>query len=464
MIFSARQKIFSFEDREIFSEESEMLSMTVSQGEIMEAVAPAEIPAMEVITLDARAERIRKLQADVQRGIIEIGQELIAAKKEIGHGGWGDWLKKEFDWTDRTARNFMAVAERFGNRKTFSDLKPSTLQAMLRLPSGDEEDFIKAQADAGKPIENQSAREVQSAVKEFKQTKEAIVSEPPMQIAENKPLITNCTGNNEWYTPAEYIEAARRVMGGIDLDPASCAIANEVIRAEKFFSLEEDGLKKDWSGRIWLNPPYSRELIGKFVDKLLASDFEAAIVLTDAATETSWFSKLAQKAAVICFATRRIKFLRPDGSPGNGNPTRGSAFFYFGIEAEKFCELFQQFGWCAKKYDLYAVSGSGYNPFETKQTGRPLSISDSTSPEASRQERQETLWANFFLQPKPLNSSTSLSSLSNAGRKAASSFQKKLVSLLANAVGNWYQNTPKNSLNWYHSKSATVGGCGSWWA
>lgn len=352
MIFSARQKIFSFEDREIFSEESEMLSMTVSQGEIMEAVAPAEIPAMEVITLDARAERIRKLQADVQRGIIEIGQELIAAKKEIGHGGWGDWLKKEFDWTDRTARNFMAVAERFGNRKTFSDLKPSTLQAMLRLPSGDEEDFIKAQADAGKPIENQSAREVQSAVKEFKQAKEAIISEPEPQVEENKPLITVCTGNNEWYTPAEYIEAARRVMGGIDLDPASCAIANEVVRADKFFSLEEDGLKKDWSGRIWLNPPYSRELIGKFVDKLLASDFEAAIVLTDAATETSWFSKLAQKAAVICFATRRIKFLRPDGSPGNGNPTRGSAFFYFGIEAEKFHELFQGFGWCAKAISM----------------------------------------------------------------------------------------------------------------
>ena len=429
-----------------------------------ETLAPMKPPIIESITLSDRAERIRSLQADVQRGIIEIGQELIAAKKEIGHGGWGDWLKNEFDWTQQTANRFMRVAERFGKLNNVVQFKPSTLQAMLALPEGTEAEFIETQAASGKPILNQSAREVQSAVKEFKQAKEAIISEPEPQVEENKPLITVCTGNNEWYTPAEYIEAARRVMGGIDLDPASCAIANEVIRAEKFFSLEEDGLKKDWSGRIWLNPPYSRELIGKFVDKLLASDFEAAIVLTDAATETSWFSKLAQKAAVICFATRRIKFLRPDGSQGNGNPTRGSAFFYFGIEAEKFCELFQQFGWCAKKYDLYAVSGSGYNPFETKQTGRPLSISDSTSPEASRQERQETLWANFFLQPKPLNSSTSLSSLSNAGRKAASSFQKKLVSLLANAVGNWYQNTPKNSLNWYHSKSATVGGCGSWWA
>ena len=125
-----------------------------------------------VVTLDERADRIRKLTADVQRGIIEIGFELIAAKKEIEHGGWGDWLKSEFDWTDRTARNFMAVAERFGNRKTFSDLKPSTLQAMLKLPNGDEEEFIETQAAAGKPVKSQSAREIQKSVKEWNKAKE----------------------------------------------------------------------------------------------------------------------------------------------------------------------------------------------------------------------------------------------------------------------------------------------------
>ena len=77
-----------------------------------------------------------------------------------------------------------------------------------------------------------------------------------------------------------------------------------------------------------------------------------------------------------------------------------------------------------KNNDLYAVNDSGYNPFEITSAGCPLSIFDSTSPEASRQERQETLWANFFLQPRRLSSSTSLSAPSNIGSRRGSSFQK----------------------------------------
>lgn len=129
----------------------------------------SNISVGEEITLTQRADRIRSLQADVQRGIIQIGFELIAAKEQVGHGNWNEWLKKEFKWTDRTARNFMAIAERFGNRKSISDFTPTTLIKMLALPKGSEQDFIDAQAAAGTPVEKQSAREVQRNVKEFKQ-------------------------------------------------------------------------------------------------------------------------------------------------------------------------------------------------------------------------------------------------------------------------------------------------------
>lgn len=124
-----------------------------------------------VVTLEQRAEKIRRLQANVQRGIIEIGNELIAAKAEIGHGNWAAWLEKEFEWTQRTANNFMRVAERFGKLENVFQFKPSTLQAMLALPAGSEDEFIDAQANAGKPVNEMSAREVQSAVKEFNQRK-----------------------------------------------------------------------------------------------------------------------------------------------------------------------------------------------------------------------------------------------------------------------------------------------------
>jgi ParB family chromosome partitioning protein len=68
-------------------------------------------------------------------------------------------------------------------------------------------------------------------------------------------LVQHSSKSNEHYTPAEYVEAARATMGGIDLDPASCEKANETVRAKRFYSKESDGLSKRWSGSVFLNAP-----------------------------------------------------------------------------------------------------------------------------------------------------------------------------------------------------------------
>ena len=60
----------------------------------------------------------------------------------------------------------------------------------------------------------------------------------------------------EHYTPAKYVEAARKVLGGIDLDPASCETANETVCAARFYDIVENGLgKRPWGGRVFCNPP-----------------------------------------------------------------------------------------------------------------------------------------------------------------------------------------------------------------
>ncbi len=63
--------------------------------------------------------------------------------------------------------------------------------------------------------------------------------------------------SNEHFSPPEVVEAARALMGGIDLDPASCEEANRVVKAERFFDKTYNGLwhPREWSGRVFLNPP-----------------------------------------------------------------------------------------------------------------------------------------------------------------------------------------------------------------
>ena len=154
------------------------------------------------------------------------------------------------------------------------------------------------------------------------------------------------TGENEWYTPEHYIESARSVMGGIDLDPATSAIAQEVVKAAQIFTIDDDGLQQKWSGRVWLNPPYAQPAIHHFMEKItaevVAGNVEQAIVLTHNYTDTRWFHIAVSKASAICFTRGRIGFLSPEGK--KAAPTQGQAFFYFGDNTEAFADEFCQYG------------------------------------------------------------------------------------------------------------------------
>lgn len=151
--------------------------------------------------------------------------------------------------------------------------------------------------------------------------------------------------SDEWYTPADYIEAARRAMGSIDLDPATCEMAQTVVNADVYLTKMDNGLSARWlRENVWLNPPYSNSQawIDKLVREVDGVFVKQAIVLVNNATETAWFQSLLARSAVVCFPGRRLQFWRHDHS--NVGARQGQAIFYIGPDAAAFVAEFGQFG------------------------------------------------------------------------------------------------------------------------
>lgn len=160
-------------------------------------------------------------------------------------------------------------------------------------------------------------------------------------------------GQNEWYTPVEYVEAVRDVLGRIALDPASSESANEVVSAQRYFTKTDDGLSQSWKARnIFLNPPYAQPFIAQFIEKMVTEaacgNVPEAIVLTHNYTDTAWFHMAEESCDAICFTRGRIGFLSPNGD--KAAPTQGQAFFYFGKNVKRFAERFQSIGFVMVPY------------------------------------------------------------------------------------------------------------------
>jgi len=244
----------------------------------------------------------------------------------------------------RNAIRDTPVARNGSELDALARLKPDEQRAVAARVKGGE---IESVRDASKIGQGQRKTTVALNPEEGKfeferhdeEEKARVESQPDPRQTDLEDFIEICDGkdndcngpdSNEWYTPTSIIEMARSVMGSIDLDPASCAQAQEVVRAAKWFGKEDDGLTQSWSGNVWLNPPYGRDLIDAFVKKALAyvesGNIEQMILLANNCTETAWWQSLAKRADAICFPAGRIEFWGPH--PGVSGPRRGQTIFY----------------------------------------------------------------------------------------------------------------------------------------
>ena len=223
---------------------------------------------------------------------------------------------------------------RRGTIKVPRDDQPKTLAAL---------GISKNQSSHWQSVAAISEENFEKAILESKQDNIEITT--PLILKLSKPHVSNNSGENEWYTPYEFIEAALLTMGSIDLDPASSELANKTVKATEFYTAKNNGLTEPWTGNVWLNPPYAQPLISQFCDKLALelSAINQAIVLINNATETKWFQGIAELSSSICFPSSRIKFIDKQGNRC-GAPLQGQALLYFGDNRVLFKRNFSKFG------------------------------------------------------------------------------------------------------------------------
>lgn len=132
-----------------------------------------------------------------------------------------------------------------------------------------------------------------------------------------------------WLTPPELIEK----LGPFDLDPCAAPSPRPWSTAARHIELPEDGLEAEWSGHVWLNPPYSFAA-WEWLAKL--AEHGDGIALVFARTETAGFvSQVWEKASGVLFLYGRLYFHRPDGTRAPASSGAPSCLVAYGSVAAR---------------------------------------------------------------------------------------------------------------------------------
>lgn len=120
----------------------------------------------------------------------------------------------------------------------------------------------------------------------------------------NPGMLSSST--DDWATPLAFFRTIEHEFGIFDLDV--CADANNA-KAARFFNREKNGLAQEWTGKVWMNPPYGKH-IGAWMAKARESSLYGAMVvcLVPARTDTKWWHESVEGCAEVRFIRGRLKF------------------------------------------------------------------------------------------------------------------------------------------------------------
>lgn len=336
----------------------------------------AALDAETRIVVQQRTTEIKALMKRAASDIIEIGQKLIDVKERLGHGYFGGWLASEFDWTPRTAQQFMLVADTFKN-ENFSHLNvaPSALY-LLAAPSTPEAARIEAiaRAEEGEPITHSLARgivhdhrqpadsfeddeeltpyeqEIAAQHTEWITTEQNSPEDTEERASHMKPKInragdtTEASNYDSCQTPGYAIDPLLRYLpeGWRIWEPA-CGenmlvdafydagynvVSSDVITGSNFFDFEPD----EWDCLI-TNPPYSIKY--PWLKRCYELGKPFALLMPVETIGAKAAQVLMEEYGVqIIFLNRRVNFKMPSKGFDGGGAQFPVAWFTWGLDLE----------------------------------------------------------------------------------------------------------------------------------
>lgn len=291
-------------------------------------------------------------EATIERGLqtfVEVGNALAEIREKrlyrAQYGTFEDYLTQRWNMTPQHAGRLISAAEVAGNLEPIGSI-PVTESQARPLTSLEPEVQRAAWQEVIDTAPNGkiTAAHVEAVAQTYRTPIEEwdVISISPVATALSD---RSDYDGNEWYTPSEYIDAARLVLGTIDIDPASCEYAQQTVKAATFYTKSDNGLLYDWPGRVFLNPPYSYPEVEHFTQYLMSQYDQklttSAILLVNNCTDAQWFQSLLSRYPV-CFTSGRIKFERPDAEVFATR--QGQAFFYLGTDVMTFAKAFGEYG------------------------------------------------------------------------------------------------------------------------
>lgn len=271
-----------------------------------------------------------------RKTILELGELLEQAKAELGHGRFAIWVQMSCSFSPRTAQRYMATfAESEGRGKPAPELVSKAAPVAESAEMDEPHTFEPAEsAPVQMDVEPEFEAQAEASVPHSQYRDVAVSSKSP-----------------ERYTPPEVVDLAYDVFEGApDLDPASCEDANNVVKAQEFFNIEDDGLTKEWRGKVFLNWPggrgdngplaWAKKLVHEYVQ---GHTTEAIVLLYRHDHTTEWHRELVKAGADMCLVSERLRFWHPteDLTQGSVHP---SSVAYIGNNRAAFAEAFRDLG------------------------------------------------------------------------------------------------------------------------